>query len=264
MIVFIVLLCHFCLFYIVLHWLKSLESPLDCKETQPVHPKGDQSWVFIGRTDAEAETNTLATSCDELTHLKRPWCWEGLGAGGEGDDRGWDGWVASLTRWAWVWVNSRSWWWTGRPGMLRFMGSQRVGHDWATELNWTELEGEEVKRGFFLMMVYLYVDAGGAKKKRKGKARKGKRMMEDFWAWSLSPISRGWSCRELLFWEFPGVSPGHPYRGRGGPGPVPSGGTCCISSSASASPPVLFACATLPSSLLNTEMDGATRVGKAT
>ena len=61
----------------------------------------------------------------------------GIGAGGEGDERGWDGWMASLTRWTWVWVNSRSWWWTGRPGMLRFMGSQRVGHDWATELNWT-------------------------------------------------------------------------------------------------------------------------------
>ena len=64
---------------------------------------------------------------------------EGLGAGGEGDDRGWDGWMASLTRWTWVWVNSRSWWWTGRPGVLRFMGLQRVGHDWATELNWTEI-----------------------------------------------------------------------------------------------------------------------------
>ena len=67
--------------------------------------------------------------------LEKPWCWEGLGAGGEGDDRGWDGWMASPTRWTWVWVNSGSWWWTGRPGMLRFMGSQRVGHDWATKLN---------------------------------------------------------------------------------------------------------------------------------
>ena len=84
-------------------------------------------------------SNTLATSCEELTHWKRPWCWEGLGAGGEGDDRGWDGCMASPTRWAWVWVNSGSWWWTGRPGVLWFMGSQRVGHDWATELNWTEL-----------------------------------------------------------------------------------------------------------------------------
>ena len=64
---------------------------------------------------------------------------EGLGAGGKGDDRGWDGWMASLTRWTWVWVNSGSWWWTGRPGKLGFMGLQRVGHDWASELNWTEL-----------------------------------------------------------------------------------------------------------------------------
>ena len=73
-----------------------------------------------------------------ILHWKRPWCWEGLEAGGEGDDRGWDGWMASPTRWTWVWVDSGSWWWTGRPVMLWFMGSQRVGHDWATELNWTD------------------------------------------------------------------------------------------------------------------------------
>ena len=69
--------------------------------------------------------------------MKRPWCWERLRAGGEGDDRGWDGWMSSPTQWTWVLVDSGSWWWTGRPGMLRFMGSQRVGHDWATELTWT-------------------------------------------------------------------------------------------------------------------------------
>ena len=84
--------------------------------------------------------NTLATWCEELTYWKRPWCWEILGTGRGGDDRGWDGWMASPTRWTWVWVNSGSWWWTGRPGVLRFTGSQRVRHDWATELNWTELE----------------------------------------------------------------------------------------------------------------------------
>ena len=67
---------------------------------------------------------------------KRLWCWEGLGAGGEGDDRGWDGWMASLTRWTWIWVNSGSWWWTWRPSVLWFMGSQKVGHDWATDLIW--------------------------------------------------------------------------------------------------------------------------------
>ena len=81
-------------------------------------------------------SNTLATWCEELTHWKRPWCWEGLGEGGEVDDRGWDGWMASPTLWTWVWIDSGSWWWTGRPGVLRFMGSQRVGHDWVTELNW--------------------------------------------------------------------------------------------------------------------------------
>ena len=117
---------------------KTLESPLDWKEIQPVHPKGDQSWVFFGRTDIEAETNTLADWCEELTHWKRPWCWERLRAGGEGDNRGWDGWMASPTQWTWVWVNSGSWWWTGRPGVLQFMGSQRVGHDWVTELNWND------------------------------------------------------------------------------------------------------------------------------
>ena len=80
--------------------------------------------------------STLATSWEELTHWKRLWCWEGLGAGGEGDHRGWEGWMASLTWWPWVWVNSGSWWWM--PGVLWFMASQRVGHDWVTEL--TELK----------------------------------------------------------------------------------------------------------------------------
>ena len=80
-------------------------------------------------------SNTLATWCKELTHLKRPWCWKRLRTGSEGDDRGWDGWMASPTWWTWVWVNSGSWWWTGRPGVLPSMGSQRVRHDWATELN---------------------------------------------------------------------------------------------------------------------------------
>ena len=70
----------------------------------------------------------------------------GIGAGGEGDDRGWDGWMTSPTGWTWVWVNSGSWWWTGRPGVLQSMGSQRVGHDWAIELNSTELSGEKIIR----------------------------------------------------------------------------------------------------------------------
>ena len=102
------------------------------KEIQPVHPKGNQSWIFTGRTDAEA--NTLATWCEELTHLKTPWRWET-----EGDDRGWDGWMASPTECRWVWVNSGSWWWTGRPGVLQSTGSQRVIHNRVTELNWSHV-----------------------------------------------------------------------------------------------------------------------------
>ena len=87
------------------------------------------------------------------THWKRLWCWEGLGAGGEGDDRGWDGWMASPTPWTWVWVNSGSWWWTGGPGVLRFMGSQRVGHDWATDLNWTECYiSRDLKNAYILVL----------------------------------------------------------------------------------------------------------------
>ena len=84
-------------------------------------------------------SDTFATWCEELTHLKRPWSWERLRTGEEGADRGWDGWMASPTQWTWVWVDSQSWWLTGRPGMLQSMGSQKVGHDWATGLNWTEL-----------------------------------------------------------------------------------------------------------------------------
>ena len=83
-------------------------------------------------------TETLATSWEELTQWKRLWCWKGLGAGGEGDDGGWDGWMISSTRWTGVWVNSRSWWCTGRPGVLLFTEMQRVGHYWATELNWCQ------------------------------------------------------------------------------------------------------------------------------
>jgi len=130
---------NWCFWTVVLE--KTLEIPLDCKKIQPVHSEGDQLWGFFGRNDAKAGTPVLlATSCEGLTHWKRLWCWEGLGAGGEGDDRGWDGWMASLTQWTWIWVDSGSWWWTGRPGILRFMGSQRVGHNWVTELNWTELK----------------------------------------------------------------------------------------------------------------------------
>ena len=100
-------------------------SPSQRKSTLDIHWK-DWGWSW--------NSNTSASWCKELTHWKRPWCWERLKAGGQGDDRGWDGWMASPTWWTWVWVNSRSWWWTGRPDVLQSMGLQRVGHDWVTDL----------------------------------------------------------------------------------------------------------------------------------
>ena len=115
---------------------RTLESSLDYQEIKSVNLKGNQSWIFIGSTDGEAETNILATWCEELTYWKRHWCWERLKAGGEGEDRGWDGWMASLTQRTWTWASSGSWWWTGKPGVLQSMGSQRVGQDYGTELNW--------------------------------------------------------------------------------------------------------------------------------
>ena len=125
---------NWCFFTVVLE--KTLENPLDCKEIQPVHSKGDQSWVLIGRTDAEAETLILwppHAKCwliGKDPDAGRDWGQEEKGM------TGWDGWMASWTRWTWVWVNTGKWWWTGRPGVLQFMGSQRIGYDWVTELNW--------------------------------------------------------------------------------------------------------------------------------
>ena len=115
----------------------SLAPEVSCKEIQQVHPKGNQSWIFIGRTDAEAETPILWPP-----HAKNWLIWKDPDAGkywrqeekGTTED---DGWMASLTQWTWVWLNFRSWWWTGRSGMLQSMGLQRVGHDWVSELNWT-------------------------------------------------------------------------------------------------------------------------------
>ena len=127
----VVLSCHIC-------------GTLLCSPSKWIHwrtkssfwKQGDQPWDFFGRNDAKAEAPVLWPPHAKSWLIRKDWCWEGLGAGGEGDDRGWDGWMASLTRWTWVWVNSGSWWRTGMPGVLRFMGLQRVRHDWATELNW--------------------------------------------------------------------------------------------------------------------------------
>ena len=130
------------------HVFLSGESPLSTEELmllnhsvgedpweplgQQVNSKGNQSWIFNVRTEAESETPYFGHLMKELTHWKRPWFWERLKAG-EGDDRGWDGWMASLTHWTWVWANSKRWWRTWKPGVLQSTGSQRVGHNWVAE-----------------------------------------------------------------------------------------------------------------------------------
>ena len=128
---------NWCFWTVVLE--KTLDSPLDSKEIQPVHPKGDQSWVFIRRTNVEAETPILWPP-----DVKSWLVWKDPDAGkywrleekGMTEQRWLDGIMVSMT---WVWVNFRSWWWTGEPGMLQFMGLQRVGHNWVTDLNWTDI-----------------------------------------------------------------------------------------------------------------------------
>ena len=121
-------------------WRNLLRVPWDCEEIQTVHLKGNQSWVFIGRTDAEGKVPIHFGHLMRRTDsLEKPLMWERLKAGGEGDDRGWDGWMASPAWWIWAWVSSRSWWWTVKPGVLQSTGSQRIGCHWATELNWMSL-----------------------------------------------------------------------------------------------------------------------------
>ena len=131
---------NWCFWTVVLE--KTLESLLDYEEVQPVHSKGDQSWVFFGRSDSKAETPVLwpphakSWFIGKDSDAGRDWGQEEKGMT-EDEMAGWHhrlGWMS-------VWVNSGSWWWTGRPGMLRFMGSQRVGHDWVTELNWNIWHG---------------------------------------------------------------------------------------------------------------------------
>ena len=116
-------------------WRRLLRVPWTARRSNQSILKEISPGCLLEGLMLKLKLHTLAAWCKELTHLKRPWCWERLRAGREGDDRGWDGWMASPTQWTWVWVNSGSWWWTGRPGVLRFMGLQSQ-----TRLsNWTEL-----------------------------------------------------------------------------------------------------------------------------
>ena len=113
---------------------KTLESPLDYKEIKPVNPKGNKSWIFIGRTDAEAEAPILCPPDVKKWFIRKDPD-AGKDKAEEGDGRKWDGWTASLTLWTWIWASSRSWWWTGKSGALQSMGLQ--SQTWLS--NWTEL-----------------------------------------------------------------------------------------------------------------------------
>ena len=127
-------------------WRRLLRVPWTARRSDQPIVKGINLEYSLEGLRMRLKFQYFATWCKELTHWKRPWCWERLRAGGEGDNRGWDGWIASPTQWTWVWVDSGSWWWTGRLGMLQSMGLQRVRHDWVTELM--------LKYHFFLKFIY--------------------------------------------------------------------------------------------------------------
>ena len=136
----------------------------------------------------------------KLTHWKRPWCWEGLGAG-EGDDRGWDGWMASPTRWTWVWVNSRSWSWTGKPGMLRFMGSQRVGHNWVTELTDWLTDLQEHKNSWSLRLRELVTSLSfGFTDKAKNSALTQQKLGKFLFSFQETKIGRMYENGPTICW----------------------------------------------------------------
>ena len=116
-------------------WRRLLRIPWTARRSNQFILNEISPGCSLERLMLKLKLQNFGHSWAELTHLKRPWCWERLKAGGEGDDREWDGWMASLTQWTWVWVNSGSWWWTGRPGVLQYMGLQTVWHNWASELN---------------------------------------------------------------------------------------------------------------------------------
>ena len=120
-------------------WRRFLRAPWTAKRSNQSLLKEINPEYSLAGLMLKLKLQYFGHPMQELTHWKRSWCWERLKVGGEGDDRGWDGWMASPTQWTWVWVSSGGWWWTGRPGGLQSMGSQRVGHDWATELNWTDV-----------------------------------------------------------------------------------------------------------------------------
>ena len=144
---------NWCLWTVVLE--KTFESPLDCKEIQPVNPKGNQSWIFIGRIDAEAEIPILWPPDSKNWLIGKDWFWERLKAGGEGDDRGWDGWVASPTWWKWVWASSGSLWWTGKLAAVHGVAkSQTRLSNWTDQNPWIYVKKKKVRHWSWLLEVF--------------------------------------------------------------------------------------------------------------
>ena len=144
---------NWCFWTVVLE--KTLESPLDCKDINQSILKEISPGVSLEGMMLKLKLPYYGHLMRRVDSLEKSLTLGGIRAEGEGDDRGWDGWMASLTRWTWVWVNSGSWWWTGRPGVLRFMGSQRVGHDWVTELTSTEGTQSPGRINHSMMMLFV-------------------------------------------------------------------------------------------------------------
>ena len=159
---------------------KTLESPLDCKEIQPVHPK-DQSWVFTGRTDVKLKLQYFGHLMQKADSFEKTLMLGKIEGRRKGRQR--MRWSDGITQWTWVWVNSGSWWWTGKPDMLWFMGLQRVRHDWVTELNWTELK----------IVVAEYICRRGEKKKLKTAL--------SFWPGHPHIVKKCSSWKKKQFWK---------------------------------------------------------------
>ena len=132
-------------------WRRTLESPLDCKEIKPINPKGTQPWILIGTTHAKAEAPVLWLPDAKSQLLENTLMMGKIEGRRRGDDRGWDGWMASLTWWTWVWASSGSGWWAGKLGMLQSMGSQRVRHNWVTE--------QLLKPDFYRVILGMYLSS---------------------------------------------------------------------------------------------------------
>ena len=139
-------------------WRRLLRVPWTAR-IQPVNPKGNQFWIFIGRTDAEVETPILSILMWRTDSFEKTLMMGKIVGGRRRGQWGWDGWMASLTHWTWVWVGSGIWWWTGKPGMLQSMGSQRVRHNWVAKLNWCLVLN--VSQGRWRQVAYLQISDAG-------------------------------------------------------------------------------------------------------